>query len=137
MSLSVSIEACENHLYVQVKGVDNTVEAIDRFNEVLDACRQYNMSRVLIDFREVQGETFRFERYIYVTSIAEQIEQYLAAGGVPLRIAFVGPESMISDDKYGEDIAADHNLDMFETTEITEATEWLEIDSQQDLDEIE
>jgi hypothetical protein len=50
MALSLDIMKKPGHIQVNVTGQFDMKEAVERFPEVIFACRQYDINMVLIDF---------------------------------------------------------------------------------------
>jgi hypothetical protein len=125
MALSLDIKTRPGYIQFNVTGQFDMLEAIERFPEVIFACRQYDINKVLIDHRSVEGESAMVQEIIYATGIGELYSQHLAIGGAPLKIAYVGNESFIRSWMPGQDVAESYGLEVFPTTNLNQAIEWL------------
>ena len=65
------------------------------------------------------------QEIIYAMGVGELYSQHLATGGSRLKIAYVGNESFIRSWAPGKDIAEKYRLDVFITTNLNQAIEWL------------
>ena len=129
MALHLDIMPKEKYLHITVTGEYELQPAKENFIQLLAACSQHSLSHVLVDFRSVKGTASKMDRYEFVTTIAELNFQYARLSGKKLRIAFVGPDTLISSDAYGEKVAAELSLKMKATTDLAEALKWLESES--------
>jgi hypothetical protein len=125
MTLSVEIEAKPEYLLSKVTGQFDMNEAMEVFPEVILACRRYELNKVLADIRALEGETAMVEEIMYAMGIGKLHSQHLEIGGAPLKIAYVGNESFIRSFNPGPDVAEKYGLEVFLTTNLNQAIEWL------------
>jgi len=68
------------------------------------------------------------DTYLYAASVAPFVQHYTAIAGQPPRIAYLGPETILKDGKYGVAVAAEYGFSKAKrTANIDEALEWLEV----------
>ena len=125
MPLSVEIESKPEYLYVNVTGQYDLEEAIERFTEVILACRQHDLNKVLVDYRTLEGETAKVQEIIYAMRAGEIYRQHLTAGGGSLKMAYVSSDTQILSWTPGRDMAEKYGLEVFRTTDLNQAIEWL------------
>ena len=125
MSLSVEIEPKSEYLLVNVTGQYDLDEAVERFAEVVFACRKHDLNKVLVDYRTLEGETAKVQEIIYALRGGEFYRQHLEAGGVPLKMAYVSNDKHILSWTPGSDMAEKFGLEVFRTTDLNQAIEWL------------
>ena len=126
MALNLDITPKEKYLHISVTGVYELQPAKENLIQLLAACGQHKLSHVLVDFRSVEGSASKMDRYEFISSIAELHSHYIELSGKSLRIAFVGPGTLISPDGFGEKVATELSLEIKATTDMAEALEWLE-----------
>ena len=126
MSMAVSIEARSDYLNVLVTGSFEVQPALDLLAEVLDASVHHKLSRILVDYRELQGiPSAMIETYIYSASGATLVQQYVGVVGESPRMAYLGPRTERMDG-YGERVSAEYGFhDVKVTTDADEALGWL------------
>ena len=127
MSIDISIEIEADYLYVLVNGVHNIDLAVDLLEEVLEASMRHNLPKILIDYRQLQNLSPSLtETYIYAASVAQRIQKHTDTSGQPLRLAYLGPETILKDGEYGVEVAAEYGFyEAKRTTNLDEAFEWL------------
>ena len=121
--LNVGVEQKPDHLVFTVTGTYDINEAIERFPMVLTACRQTGLSRVLIDYRDLDREAWATQDILYAQGVGDFYKQHLSTGGEPIRIAFIGREPKAWED--GEAIGKEYGLDTLTTTDYNEGLNWL------------
>jgi hypothetical protein len=126
MALHLDIMPQETYLHISVTGTYELQPAKENILQLFAACSQHKRSRVLVDFRSVEGSASKMDRYDFVSAIAELHSQFVKLAGRSLRIALVGPDTLISSDAYGEKVAKELSLDLKSTTDIAEALDWIE-----------
>ena len=84
MSIEANIIEHDTYLEVVVTGTYDMQEAIDRFPNVISACKSTGLSRVVIDFRDLVGIPAATQKIIYAFGIQDHYENYIANGGAPL-----------------------------------------------------
>jgi hypothetical protein len=126
MPLAAKIEPKENYLLVKANGTFDHYSAKSYFPDIFTYCLNHELSKVLIDYTEVQGSSLMVDRYYWTDTISKLHSLYVKAGGRPLRLAFVGTDDFVSESyPIREKVAVLYSLDLKETTNINEAYEWL------------
>jgi hypothetical protein len=125
LALEIDVEAKSDHVHAQIAGIFEIDELIEQFPEVLILCKVRNLTKVFVDYREVDRETSNTEKYLHLISLSKRYELYRVGGGVPISIAFVVPEAMISPDKFGEEVAEMLGLNFKATADMESVVEWL------------
>ena len=87
MSLEVEIIQHKAYVDVLVGGEFDLQETIDRFPLVLSACQLSGASKVLIDFRRLNGDIYAIHKMIYAQKIIDQVKNYARTGGKALQLA--------------------------------------------------
>lgn len=124
--MQANFDISDSRLTVAVTGSYDAEAAVDKFSSILLYCRTYSVDEVLIDFRELAGTGFVTSEIMYAYHIAKLYRQYIADGGEPLRIAYLGPHTYIKGWLPGLGVARAGGLKIIATTELPEAMEWLE-----------
>ena len=106
-----------------VTGSYDLSEAIERFPMVIAACRQTGVSKVLIDYRDLDGEIGAAQDILYAQAVLEFYKQHRLSGGRPLGIVFLGPELKPWSD--GEEIVKNEGPEVLVTIDYDEASDWL------------
>lgn len=125
MSLDVKTNQYEEYLEVIVTGQYDMQDAIDKFPQVLDTCRLSGLSKVIIDFRELQGLPAATEKVIYAFGVEKHYVEHLSSGGQALQVAYVGKAPFVSTYEPGVEIAQSSGLPFRLFENINEAFEWL------------
>jgi hypothetical protein len=127
MSMETSIETRSDYLYVVVTGVFELQLALDLLGKVLDESIYRRLSKILIDYRGLEGiPPFMTEDFIYAASAAMLVQKYTDVDGKLPRLAYLAPRSILEDGDYTEKVAARFGYyDAKKTTSIDEALEWL------------
>jgi hypothetical protein len=127
MALDVRITQHDAFLEVVVTGTYDMQDAINRFPHVLSACRLTGSSKVLIDFRDLDGIPAATEKIIYAFGVQDHYDEHITTGGQELMIAFVGSAPQVSTYEPGLQVARESNMPFDLFTGIKEAYEWLGI----------
>ena len=127
MGIDVKTYPHDDFLEVVVSGTYEMHDSINKFPEVLSACRFLEISKVLIDFRELEGILAATEKVLYAFGIQEHYRKHVSIGGQKLMIAYVGKAPIVSTYEPGLKIAKGSNMPVELFTSIEEAYEWLSI----------
>ncbi len=127
MNLKTEIRPLDDHLLVLATGEYNLDEALDGFALVLAACKLSEVTRVVVDFRCMNGIPHATEKVVYALGAAQHYEDYLKTGGLTLRIAFLGPQTALDSYEPGLDIGQQRNLPIRLFTSEKNAYGWLKI----------
>ena len=115
----------EDYLEVIVTGRYDHQDAIYRFPLVIDTCRLIGIDKALIDFRELQGDIAATLKVLYTLKIKEYYDNHIKAGGMPLKIAYVGSPPQVISYEPGNNLAQNVHLPTKLTTDKNEALLWL------------
>lgn len=121
--LKVSVRQKDTYLEFIVTGTYDLDTAVGKFPLVITACRQTEISHALIDYRQLGGEKMATQELLYAHRVGEFYQEHLAHGGQPLKIAFVGDESL--PDTIGQAIGKTYGLESLITNNYQAAVDWL------------
>ena len=121
-------EISGNRLVVSVTGDFDVDDSVTKFESILLFCRTSALHQVLIDFRALEWESFATAELLYAFNVAGMYERYLAEGGEPLKMAYVGPSSSGTNSAPAVRVARESGMDVILTSELSEATDWLDCD---------
>jgi len=122
-------EILGNRLVVSVSGGFDADDSVSKFESILLFCRTGALDRVLIDFRELEKDSFATADLLYAYNVAGIYERYLAEGGEPLKMAYVGPPTYGTGSIPAVRVARESGLDVILTSEMSEAMDWLDCDN--------
>jgi len=126
--IKVKVEQKTDYLEFIVTGVQNDLPIPEPLETVLNSCELAGLSRVLVDFRGLMGGDKENPEIEYVQGVGQGYQDYLEAGGTPIKVAVVGKEEMTEAWKQSEEMARDYGLNVFITGDYEEALAWLRID---------
>lgn len=129
MSIHIETIQYEDHIRLVMSGVFETQEASLRFTDAFAMSRITDLSKILIDFRSLQGVPAATEKLLCVINIEKQYNEHLKGGGQPLRVAYLGSAPAISSYRPGYDWMKLANLPFNVFTDEHEADLWLDIES--------
>ena len=115
----------KEYLEVIASGVFNLEDAIDYMPSVMHACRLNGLSKVLIDYRKLNGDIPVIEKIIFAQETIETYKYHLASRGKELKFAFAGKVPQVSSYKPGLEIAKKEGIQAIVTDDINEAFKWL------------
>jgi hypothetical protein len=128
MAIEIRTIQHSNYLEFVVTGSHDLGEAIDRFAQVLAACRSTGQKKVLVDYRQLTYPVGATEKALYAMGAENQYLQYLQSGGHELQIAYLAP--VVSSFEPGADIGREIDSLRFELfRDLDEALEWLGVES--------
>jgi hypothetical protein len=119
----VNTRAHRNVLYVTIFGEFKLTEALSDFLEVLEAIKENQSTKVVIDGRQLSGEPLTIERFLYGEFVAEAVKRLGVAA--PPVFAYVLHEPVLDPMKFGETVALNRgmNLKVFDDYDL--AIGWL------------
>jgi len=129
MAIEVKVNQYGNFMEVIVTGTYDMQDAINRFPEVLSACRLSGISKVIIDFRRMEGVPAATEKALYGFGVQDHYRKHLLIGGQKVRVAYLGKSPFVSTYDPGLQIVRDSNMPFELFTNIEEAREWLGVKS--------
>ena len=121
--MKVESQKQPDYLVFIVTGRYKLDEAIDKFPLAFASCRQTGYSKVLIDYRGLDGEIPATLNVLYGFGIVELYQEHRSAGGAPIKTAFVG--NKLKSWSPAEEISRKHGLEAFSTSDYDTATAWL------------
>ncbi len=127
MTININLSKQSDYLEVAVTGSYDMNDAIYKFSHVLDACRLTDLSKVLIDYKELQAHGSETEKSLYAFGVEEHYQKHLNSGGHELQVAYVGPQVM--NYKPGVKMAKNGGLPYKLFDNRNEAFEWLNVKS--------
>ncbi len=94
--MDFTFEHHETHLAVIVSGTFELDTAVAVLEETLEVSRAGDFRRVLTDMTALNGFESAVLRVLFALQGQERYQRYLAEGGEPLRIAFLGGKNAFS-----------------------------------------
>ncbi|MFC1563570.1 hypothetical protein ACFL6G_01480 [candidate division KSB1 bacterium] len=125
MALEVNFIPNTDYLLVNVSGIYDMPGTVDEFALVISTCRKKNHNKVLIDYRQLDGDIAATEKMIYTMKIIDLLKTHYKSGGQQLFIAFLGKIPQISTFEPGADLADQEGWPYILTKDIDEALSWL------------
>jgi len=119
----VDIQPHPDYLLFVVTGKYNLNVAIDKFALVITACLHNGLYKALIDYRQLEGESFASLDVLYAHHAAEMVQKHRATGGTPIKIAFLGKREKPW--TFGQEIAKQQGIEVLITQDFPEAVAWL------------
>ena len=115
----------KEYIEVLASGMFSLEDAIDYMPSVMHACRLEDLSKILIDYRKLQGDIPAIEKIIFAQETVETYKYHLASRGKELKFAFVGKTPQVRSYKPGLEIAKKEGIPVVVTDDINEAFNWL------------
>lgn len=113
------------YLHCKISGTyDNIWDAIEFFGQIILHSRCSGLTNVLYDARDMMNYPGATEKVIYMSKIIDQHSTYVAFGGKPLHIAFLGSEEVKQSYTPGLDVAASREFAAFSTSNLQAALAW-------------
>lgn len=126
MSLQFKLIDTADYLLCEVRGeYGNSQDSIDYFLEILLRCRSSAAPRVLIDMREVVGNTSAVEKIIFYEKIIDKYEIYLKFGGSPMKMVFLFNAGRIDEYNPGLNVAKRRNFPAIVESDLQRSIDWL------------
>lgn len=127
MTLKINIVQHDIYLDIKVSGKYNLTDSLDKFKNVLAACKTTGATKILIDFRSIEGLPQVTEKMLYTLGIQDHYEHYISQGEKPCKMAFVGKPPIITSDDPGLLIDLNEDLPFSLFTDMDKAYKWLEV----------
>jgi len=124
------VEQKAGYMEFIVSGVQSDLPITEPLETVLNSCELAGLYRVLVDFRGLTGGDKENPEIEYAQGVGQEYQDYLDAGGIPIKAAVVGKEEMIEAWKQSEKITRDYGMDAFVTSDYEEAVAWLRNEKQ-------
>jgi len=123
--IKVRVEQKTDYLEFIVSGVQNDLPIPEPLETVLNSCELAGIYRVLVDFRGLVGGDKENPEIEYAQGVGQEYQDYLDAGGTPIKAAVVGREELVEAWKQSEEIALGYSLNSFVSGDYEEAVAWL------------
>lgn len=123
--IKVRVEQKTDYLEFIVSGVQSDLPIPEPLETVLNSCELAGIYRVLVDFRGLTGGDKENPEIEYVQGVGQGYQEYLDAGGIPIKAAVIGKEELIEAWKQSEEIALGYSLKSFVSSDYEEAVAWL------------
>jgi len=123
--IKVRVEQKADRLEFIATGVQEALQTPDPIETVLNSCELAGVYRVLVDYRGLTGGDMGDTQAGYARGVGEVYQDYLAAGGTPVKVAVVGKEKMTQAWKQSEELVRSYGLEVFVTSDYEEAIAWL------------
>src|SRR5215471_8151375 len=131
MASHLEITPLRNYLSASITGECSLAEAKDHFKQILDACVEYKLPRILIDVRTVTillpmttVKRFDFAEFLaraYWESPARQLKDF--------RLAYVGSPAHVDPGGFGETVARNRGINVKITTKMDDALAWIQAET--------
>ncbi|MCP4158539.1 MAG: hypothetical protein GY760_00575 [Deltaproteobacteria bacterium] len=126
MAIDIKINQHNDYLEFVVTGSYDLNEAVEKFTHILNSCKFAELSKALIDVRELQGHGGGVEKSLYGIGVENLYIEYLKSGGHELQIAYLRP---VTDYEPGMIIAERSGYQFKLFDKLSEALEWLNVSS--------
>ena len=123
--IKVRVEQKADYLKFIVTGMQSSLQTPDPFETILNSCKLAGLNRALVDYRNLEGGNWDDPETGYAQGVGQFYQEYLDAGGLPLRISVVGKGEMIEAWKQSEKIVRGYGLEALVTGDYEEAIAWL------------
>ena len=113
------------YLHCKISGpYSGAREAIEFFGQVILRSRCSGLTNILYDTRDMTDYPGATEKIIYMSRIIDQHDNYIAFGGKPLRVAFLGNKEENPVYSPGLEVAASREFAALSTSDLKEALAW-------------
>ena len=123
--IKVRVEHKADRLEFIATGPQEALQTPEPIETVLNSCKLAGVYRVLADYRDLTGGNQQDPQTGYTRGVGRVYQEYLAAGGIPVKIAVVGKEEMTQAWRQSEELVRGHGLKAFVTSDYDEAVAWL------------
>jgi hypothetical protein len=127
MSIDIKIKQHSAFLEIIATGSYDFNVALNKFPHILDVCRLTGLKKVLIDYRELQGDGGGTEKSLYAFGIVDHYEKYLKIGGSELQFAYLAP--IVTSYEPGAKVGQQSEFPFKLFDNRNEALEWLGVKS--------
>jgi hypothetical protein len=128
MAIELKIEPQSGYLRITFEGHFEPPLIDEVTSRVIENGVKHQSSKMLLDFRQVDGEMSTMDRYNTASVFAKKYLDEKLAGKIPTcRFAFVGNHPLVDPKKFGETVATNRGINIKVFTEMTEALSWLEV----------
>jgi len=123
--IKVRVKHKADRLEFIATGPQEALQTPEPIETVLNSCKLAGVYRVLADYRDLTDEDQHDPQAGYARGVGQVYQEYLASGGIPVKIAVVGKEEMTQAWRQSEELVRDHGLEAFVTSDYDEAVTWL------------
>ena len=126
MAIEIEVSEHPDYLHYLVSGsIEPTESSTDCFVEMIFQCQSANIYNILLDFRNINGETPNTNSMEYFFELTGLHEEYLKFGGIPIRAAFLGVVEIDDDESTLQEFAAKRAFPTYVTSNKNYAMTWL------------
>jgi hypothetical protein len=129
MSFDVKIEHKKSFILATFSGDFDLEDALEKFNEILEAASEKNVSKILIDHRKISSQKSFIDEATYAEETTKSwLDFIFSSKNKYPKLAYVA-QQILDVDKFGILVAKNRggfNFDIFE--DIKKAEEWLHTD---------
>ena len=126
MEMSMKLEIRNSYLYIAIQGKYNLDRAKKLFLDAVKAAQRHNMTNLLVDYREIDGNSTSFQQFDYAEFVASFLTKSSMDGSLPtMRLAYVGKRPFYKPNKFGETVALNRGAIVKDTDNYEEALAWL------------
>jgi len=126
MTISVALEPHETYLVARLAGpfaLEAAQAAVEHF---IEAAVERQLSQILVDVRQVQGEPTVAERYLFAEFVAQAaVSQAVRQSGLLIKLAFVGQAPLMDPARFGMMVARNRGAQVVVVEDVNEALNWL------------
>ncbi len=125
MDYKINIEERDTYIYVKASGRYHHQEAKKSLYQVLDVCYKNSVTRILVDYREQQGNPNLIQRLDYLVFITSAIKDLFPNLTEKIRLVYLGPELKVSGKDRSQKIIEQSGVHLWGTTDQSQALDWL------------
>jgi len=127
MSMTLEIKPEKEVLLVRVTGEFALDEANDCFTRMLQAIAQHEVTKVLVDCRDLTGKISTLDRFEHGEYAAQELSRAYDAGlSRAIRFAYVCLPPVLDHERFGETVARNRGVNADVTDSVVAARQWLE-----------
>lgn len=129
MPLTLAIAPREQYLEARISGEFDVREAAETFPALFSSCKLAGATKLLVDYRDVNGDITAVEKIIYAQRGVECILEWLGGRARELKLAYLGNVTHVSSFEPGADLATEAGLAVLVTSNRERALHWLGVKS--------
>ncbi|MDD4870272.1 MAG: hypothetical protein PHR77_06905 [Kiritimatiellae bacterium] len=128
MNMDLRITVKNEYIVVVVTGAYERNEAVNRIDQILNACVEHKKTRLLVDVRSVEGKMSVEETFFYAEEFSKKYINLVSEGKLShVKVAYVGNYPLLDKGSLGETVAVNRGIDGKVTDNIDEAISWLDV----------
>ncbi len=126
MTIEIEVSKHPDYLHYLVSGsIEPTESSTDCFVEMIFQCQATEIYNILLDFRNIPGQTIGTKCMEYFFELTGLHEEYLKFGGTPIRVAFLDLVKVMDDQRALQEFAEKRNFPIYVTADKNYAINWL------------